>query len=184
MAKKHFLSAAQLESLSQPTRLAIAQRLEIDKRATARELARRMGRPVTALYHHLKALENIGVLHVVGERKGTRRPEAIYAPAAEYLSAAEALKTPRGRKAYGRAASRAADAGVRALAAATVRGTPRFSGSQRNAMVRYYLLRADSKKFALLNALLNTLDKAATRSCERGEEIQLTILLSPVPRKR
>jgi DNA-binding transcriptional ArsR family regulator len=184
MPKKHFLSPVQLESLTAPTRLAIAQRLEIDRQATARELARRMGRPVTALYHHLKQLEDVGVLRVVARRKGTRRPEAVYALAAEYLSAAEALKTSRGRKAYGRAASRAADAAVRALVAATARGTPRFSGFQRNAMVRYYLLRADRKKLARLNALLDELDSAAAHSCESGEEIQLTILLSPVPGKR
>lgn len=183
MAKKHYLSVIQLECLTQPTRLAIAQRLEIDRRATARDLARRMGRPVTALYHHLKALESVGVLRVVAERKGIRRPEAVYALAAEYLSATEALKTAGGKKAYGRAASRAADAGVRALAAATVHGNPRFTGPRRNAMVRYYLLRADKQKLARLNRLLDELDASAVRSDEDGEEIQLTILLSPVPEK-
>jgi hypothetical protein len=142
-----------------------------------------MGRPVTALYHHLKQLEEVGVLRIVAERPGTRRPEAVYALVAEYISSAEAVKTKPGMKSYGRAAARVADAGARAFAVAMTRGKPRFDGDQRNATVRYYLLRADRKKFAKLNRLLNELDAAATQSCEEGEEIQLTILLSP-PSKR
>jgi predicted ArsR family transcriptional regulator len=184
VSKKHFLSQAQLEKLTSPMRLAIVQRLEIDKEATARELARRLGRPVTALYHHLKQLEEVGVLRVVAERRGTRRPEAVYALVAEYLSSAEAVKTPQGIRSYSRAAARVADAGARAFAAAAAQGSFRFGGDQRNATVKYYLLRADRKKIALINALLGELDATATQSCEDGEEIQLTILLSPVPQKR
>src|SRR5580700_4097454 len=44
MPKKHLLSQTQLASLTSPVRLAIVQRMEIDREATARELARRMGR--------------------------------------------------------------------------------------------------------------------------------------------
>jgi predicted ArsR family transcriptional regulator len=183
MAKKHFLTQNQLESLTSPVRLAIVQRLEIDKEATAREIARRLGRPVTSLYHHLKQLEDAGVLRVVAERKGARRPEAVYAMVAEYLSSAEAVRTQRGRKTYARAAARVADAGARAFSAAVAHGKPRFEGDPRNAMVRYYLIRADSKKLAALNRLLAELEDVATHSSEEGEEIQLTILLSPCSRR-
>lgn len=183
MPKTHFLNQTQLESLTSPVRLAIVQRLEIDKQATARELASSMGRPVTALYHHLKQLEDVGVLRVVAERKGTRRPEAVYAMAGDQLSSAEAVKTTQGRKTYGRAAARVADAGVRAFRTAVARGNPRFAGNQRNAMVKYFLLRADKKKLARINSLLNELEKAATQTGEDGEEIQLTMLLSPLAGK-
>jgi len=179
MATKHFLTGRQLESLTSPVRLAIVQRLEIDRKATARELARRIGRSVTSLYHHLNALEDVGVLRIVGEREGTRRPEAIYALVADYLSSAEAVKTRRGRKTYGRSAVRVAEAGARAFSAAMERGQPRFQGKERNALVRFYALRANSAKLAELNALLNALDDAAMRGSDEGEEIQLTILLSP-----
>lgn len=183
MPKKHLLTQAQLESLTSPLRLAIVQRLEIDKQATARELAWRMGYPVTALYHHLKQLADAGVLRVVAERQGVGRPEAVYALIAEYLSSAKAVKTRPGRKTYGRAAARVADAGARAFAAAVARGSPKFAGKHRNTMAKYYLLRADKAKLARLNELLDELDGAATRSCEDGDEVQLTILLSPVQRK-
>jgi DNA-binding transcriptional ArsR family regulator len=181
MPKKHFLSQSQLENLTSPVRLAIAQRLEIDKEATARELALRMGRPVTSLYHHLKALERAGVLRVVDERKSGRRPEAVYALVAPYLSTAEAVKTRRGKNTYGRAAVRVAEAGARAFSAAMARGAPRFEGESRNAMVRYFVLRADAKRLARLNALLDALEDAALRPSDEGEAVHLTILLSPLP---
>src|SRR6202042_755240 len=97
MSKKHILDQSQLESLTSPIRLAIVQRLEVDKQATARELAHRMGRPVTSLYHHLKQMEDVGVLRVAAERKGARRPEAVYAMVADQLSSAQAVKTRQGR---------------------------------------------------------------------------------------
>ena len=183
MPKKHFLNQVQLESLTSPIRLAIVQRLEVDRQATARELARRMGRPVTSLYHHLRQLEAVGVLRIVGERKGARRPEAVYAMVADYLSSAEAVKTRKGRETYSRAALRVAEAGARAFSAAVAHGQPRFDGEQRNAMVRFFVLRADSRKMARLNRLLSELEEAAAHSCEDGDEIQLTVLLSALPSK-
>jgi predicted ArsR family transcriptional regulator len=183
MPKTHFLNPLQLESLSSPVRLAIVQQLEIDREATARELAQRMGRPVTALYHHLQQLTDIGVLRIVAERKGARRPEAVYALVAGQISSAEAVKTRPGRKSYARAAVRVADAGARAFTAAVAHGDPRFAGKHRNATVKYFLLRADRQKLARLNELLRELEHAAAHSCEDGEEIQLTILLAPLPSK-
>jgi DNA-binding transcriptional ArsR family regulator len=183
MPTKHFLTQAQLESLTSPVRLAIVQRLEVDRTATAGELARRMGRPVTSLYHHLKQLEEAGVLRVVEERQTARRPEAVYALVADYLSSAEAVKTPEGRRIYGRAAVRVADAGARAFTAAVAQDAPRFEGDRRNALVRFYTLRANTKTLARLNQLLDELDAAAVNSDEDGEEIQLTLLMSPMPSK-
>lgn len=183
MPKKHFLNATQLESLTSPVRLAIVQRMEIDKEVTARELAQRMGRPVTSIYHHLKQLEAVGVLRVVAERKGPRRPEAVYAMVGDYLSSAEAVRTQKGRQTYSRTAARVAEAGARAFSAAVADGNPRFDGEHRNTTARYYVLRADKRKITRINKLLRELEDAALHSCEDGEAIQLTILLSPLPSK-
>ena len=184
MPKKHHLTQVQLENLTSPIRLAIVQRLEIDKEATALDLARRMGRPVTSLYHHLKQLQEVGVLRVVAERKGARRPEAVYAMVAGYLSSAEAVRTPQGKKTYARAALRVAEAGARAFSAAVANGEPKFDGERRNAMVRYFVLRADRAKLARVNALLDELEDVLTQGSEDGDEIMLTILLSPQNAKR
>ena len=176
---KYFLTEAQLECLNSPIRLAIIQRLEIDKEATVRELAHRMGKATTALYHHIKELDRTGLLRIVGEKRGTRRPEALYAMVSPYLSSAEAVKTERGREIYSRSAGRVADAAARAFSGAVQHGDPRFHGPRRNAAVRFYALRADKKKLARLNQILQELEEIACHSCEEGEEIQLSVLLSP-----
>lgn len=180
MTKSHLLSQTQLESLSSPIRLAIIQRLDIDKEATAHDLAQRMGRPVTSLYHHLKQLVKVGLLYISAERRGLRRPEAVYAMAVGRLSSADAVKTPQGRKTYGRAGVRIADAGARAFSAAVTHGRARFEGEQRNAAARHYVLRADKTKLAELNKLMTKLGEAAAHPSKDGEEIQLTVLLSPL----
>jgi DNA-binding transcriptional ArsR family regulator len=184
MQTKHFLTEAQLESLTSPIRLAIIQRLEVDKQATVRDLAHRMGNAATALYHHIRELEEIGLLRIVGERRGTRRPEAIYAMVAPYLSSAEAVKTEKGREIYSRSGGRVADAAARAFSSAVQHGDARFDGAYRNAAVRFYVLRADRKKLARLNQILQELEEVACDSCEDGEEIQLRVLLSPIGSKK
>jgi predicted ArsR family transcriptional regulator len=184
MPAKHFLNQSQLESLTSPIRLAIVQRLEVDKQATAADLSRRMGRRVTSLYHHLKQLQDVGLVRVTSERKGPRRPEAVYALIAEYLSSAQAVKTARGRRSYGRAATRVADAGARAFSAAVADGSSKFEGAERNAMARYYVLRATKDKLARLNALLDKLEIAATQPSDDGDEIHLKILVSRRSTKR
>jgi hypothetical protein len=142
-----------------------------------------MGRPVTSLYHHLKLLEEVGLLHIPAERTGLRRPEAVYAMAVGRLSSAAAVKTPQGRKTYGRAGVRIAEAGARAFSTAVAHGRPRFDGEHRNAAARHYVLRANKAKLAELNELLRGLEDAAAHSCKDGEEIQLTVLLSPLQSK-
>jgi DNA-binding transcriptional ArsR family regulator len=183
-AQKHFLTEAQLESLNSPVRLAVIQRLEVDKQATVRELAHRMGKAATALYHHIKELEEVGLLRVVGEKQGTRRPEAVYAMVAPYLSSAEAVKTEKGREIYSRAGGRVADAAARAFSNAVLCKGSRFDGRYRNAAVRFYVLRADKKKLARLNQILQELEEIVCHCCEEGEEIQLSILLSPTGSKK
>lgn len=179
MSAKHVLTQTQLESLTSPIRLAIVRRLAIDKRASARDLAHNMGRPVRSLYHHLKQLQAVGLLRVVGERRGARRPEAVYAAVADYLSSVEVVKTRKGSETYARAAARAGEAGIRAFSAAVQERSARFEGADRNAMVRFFVLRADGKKLAQVNKLLNQLERALGQGSEEGEEIMLTLMLSP-----
>jgi DNA-binding transcriptional ArsR family regulator len=181
MSSKHFLTPIQLESLSSPARIAIVQRFEMDGQATARDLALRMGRSVTSLYYHLSALVDVGVLRVVGERRGVRRPEVVYALAGDVLSSAEAVKTVAGRRSYGRSAARVAEAGVRAFAAAVEDPRTSFEGDRRNALVRFFALRADAQHLARLNALLDEIGDAAMQGSQEGEPLQLTILMAPLP---
>ena len=103
----------------------------------------------------------------------------MYAQVADVLSSAQAVKTRRGKRSYARAAVRVAEAGARKLSAAVDRSTARFDGTQRNAAVRYYVMRADRAKLARINQLLEEVGACALTECSGGEELLLTILLSP-----
>lgn len=168
-------------------RLAILQRLDIDGQATARELGERLGRPVTALYHHLERLEEAGLVQVVERRSTSRRPEAVYAVVSRQLSSADALRTPEGRRNLIKVASSAVSAGLRTFAAAAGQAAARFEGSQRNCAVRHLSFRADDARLARINALIGELEQASLQGGEEAEDGQpmvLTVVLATVLDKR
>lgn len=178
------LTPAQLGAMASSVRLAIVQRLDIDGQATARELAERLGRPVTALYHHLEQLQQAGLVHVVERRSTGRRPEAVYAMVSRRLSSADAVRTPRGRNNLVKLAARAIGASLRAFAAAASQAAARFEGTQRNCAVRHLLFRADRAQLARINALIDQLEAASSQTSERGEDMLLTVVLASAPRRR
>jgi DNA-binding transcriptional ArsR family regulator len=178
------LTAAQLGTMASSVRLAIVQRLDIDGQATARELAERLGRPVTALYHHLERLEEAGLVRVVERRSTGRRPEAVYAVISRRLSSADAVRTPHGRRNLIKVASSAIGASLRAFAAATAQAATRFEGTQRNCAVRHLVFRADRTQLSRINALIDELEEAGLQTSERGEDMLLTVVLAAAPTRR
>lgn len=178
------LTPAQLGAMASSVRLAIVQRLDVDGAATARELAERLGRPVTALYHHLGQLEKAGLVRVVERRSTGRRPEAVYAMTSRRLSSTDAVRTPGGRRNLLKVAARAIGASLRAFAAAAVQTAARFEGTQRNCAVRHLVFRADPAQLARINSLIDALEEAGARTCERGEDMLLTVVLATAPTKR
>lgn len=181
------LTPDQLGAMASSPRLAILQRLDIDGQATARELGERLGRPVTALYHHLERLEEAGLVEVVERRSTRRRPEAVYAVVSRQLSSADALRTPGGRRNLIKVARSAMGASLRAFAAAATQAAARFDGSQRNCAVRHLSFRADDARLARINALIGELEQATLKSGEEAEDGQpllLTVVLASVSDKR
>ena len=175
------LSVEQLEAIASPVRLAIVQRLDADGAATAKELAQRLGRPVTALYHHLELLQRCGLLRVVESRKGERRPEAVYACVSARLSSARAARSDSGRRTLAKTAARAAGATLRAFSTACERAAARLDGRRRNTVVRHFAVRADAARLERINALIDELDAVAGASGERGEDLLLTVVMAPLP---
>ncbi|QNH19171.1 Helix-turn-helix domain protein [Xanthomonas sp. GW] len=177
------LTPDQLGAMASSPRLAILQRLDIDGQATARELGERLGRPVTALYHHLERLESAGLVQVVERRSTGRRPEAVYAVVARQLSSADALRTPGGRRNLIKVASSAVGASLRAFAGAATQAAARFEGSQRNCAVRHLSFRADAAQLARINTLIGELEQASLQggeAAEDGQPLLLTVVLAPV----
>ena len=130
------LNRRQTRLLVSPARLEVLQAFAGLGRASARELAARLGRPPGAIYHHVRMLEQAGLIVEVERRSGTRRPEAVYAVAAERLAVAAGTSADRDRQALRtlhavlRQAARDADA---AFARGTAALKGRFHGVQLSA---------------------------------------------------
>ena len=86
--------ASQLEAVTHPLRLEILERLQTDRPDSIAGLARELDRKANGLAYHVRLLEKEGILKRVGERRTGRRPEAIYAPAAERMALAASPKSP------------------------------------------------------------------------------------------
>src|SRR5262245_44726288 len=82
------LSQRQTGLLISPARLEILEAFGALERASARELAAHLGRPPGAVYHHVRLLTQAGLIVEVDVRRGSRRPEIVYAPAAARLAVA------------------------------------------------------------------------------------------------
>jgi DNA-binding transcriptional ArsR family regulator len=72
---------ASLRALADPTRLQIIELLL--EPLSVKEIAEEMAVPRTRLYHHIKTLEQNGLIRVVGERKARALNERVYVAAAK-----------------------------------------------------------------------------------------------------
>lgn len=95
------LSREQLAALSNPVRLRIHACLRVQGRATARELAERLGMDELKLYYHLRLLERLQLI-VASERPGATRPAAAYHLAGRFKVESLDLDDPANRDAVSR----------------------------------------------------------------------------------
>jgi DNA-binding transcriptional ArsR family regulator len=72
----------ELDALSSPIRARLIQCLELFGPSTILQLAERMDRKPSALYHHLARLVDAGLVLSAGMRPSARRPSAVYRLAA------------------------------------------------------------------------------------------------------
>lgn len=171
--------AESIAALASAPRLDLLAALRTDAPLSVRELAQRLGRAPTALYHHLQRLQQAGLVVVQGIRRQGRRDEKLYALAAKRLYA-----RPRG------AASRAALQQVgavllrqmardhrRALADASVAA----EGPQRRVALRLLSLRLDLSALAALNADLDALFErwAAQPPQPAGQPLRVALVVAP-----
>lgn len=177
------LTPTQLAAMASPARMAILQRLDADGPASTRELAERLGRPVTALYHHLAHLQKNGLVRISGHRGTGRRPEAVYAVVSQQLSSRDAVRTAAGRKSLIRVATSTVAATLRAFAAAASHAAARFEGPHRNCTVRHLSFRADDARLARINALIDELEATGVEAATQGDAMLLTVLMVPVVQK-
>ncbi|WP_429620790.1 helix-turn-helix domain-containing protein [Stenotrophomonas sp. AN71] len=169
--------------MASPTRMAILQRLDADGPASTRELAERLGRPATALYHHLAHLEKNGLVRITGHRVTGRRPEAVYAAISQQLSSRDAVRTTAGRRSLIRVAASTVAATLRTFATAATHAAARFEGPHRNCVVRHVSFRTDDARLEHINALIDELEAAALDASPQGDTMLLTVLMAPAVQK-
>ena len=179
------LNRRQTGTLISPARLEIVEALSALGPASARDLAAHLGRPPGAVYHHVRRLEQAGLIAEVDTRRGPRRPEALYAPVADRLAVAAGASRGGDRQALQtlsavlRQAGRDVEAGF-ARGPALLRG--RFHGAQLSSALTP---REVKRVIRLLEQIEATLRHATRAPRGRADDIyRWTSVLVPLGRKR
>jgi DNA-binding transcriptional ArsR family regulator len=179
------LNRRQTGVLVSPARLEIVEAFAALGRASARELAAHLRRPPGAIYHHVRMLEQAGLIAEVDRRRGPRRPEAVYAPVASRLAVAAGTSPDADRQALHtiravlRQAGRDVEAGF-ARGVSTLKG--RFHGIQLSAALKP---REVKRVLALLGEIDVMLRRAKRVRPGPGDEIfRWTSVFVPLDRRR
>ena len=85
MIDEAILNHEQLECLASPVRNDVFVRVRQLGAASARQVARELGKSSEAVHYHLKQLERAGLILEVARRPAPRKPESIYEPTARRL---------------------------------------------------------------------------------------------------
>ena len=88
------LNPEQLACLASPIRNDVFNNLRSLKRGSVSDVASALGKSPETIHYHVRALEKVGLIEVVAKRRTERRPEAIYASAAERYRLPTAEENP------------------------------------------------------------------------------------------
>jgi DNA-binding transcriptional ArsR family regulator len=178
------LDRRQTTTLVSPPRLEIVEAFGALGQASARELAAHLGRPSGAIYHHVRVLEQAGLIREVTRRRGSRRPEAVYATTAPRLAVAAGPSPDANRQAARtlravlRQAARDVDAGL-------ARGAPallgRFHGVQLSAALKPGQVK---RVLGLLGEIESVLRRANRVRRHGGDVYRWTSVFVPITRER
>ena len=179
------LNRRQTGALISPARLEIMEALDALAPASARDLAARLGRPPGAVYHHVRRLEQAGLIAEVDTRRGPRRPETLYAPVADRLAVAAGASRGGDRQALQTLSAVLRQAG-RDVEAGFARGPAllreRFYGAQLSSALT---LREVKRVIRLLEEIEATLRHATRAPRGRADDIyRWTTVFVPLGRKR
>jgi len=94
MRKTIELNEQQLSCLASPVRADVFTTIRTLGNCAIGEIARALNRPADSLYYHVRALLNAGLVREVSQRPTRRKPEAVYAPAADDLRLPDLVAQP------------------------------------------------------------------------------------------
>lgn len=179
------LSGRQTALLLSPARLEILEALDALGRASARELAAHLGRPPGAVYHHVRTLTQAGLFVEVDVRRGSRRPETVYALAAPRLAVAGGASR-RGDRQMLRTLQAVLRQAGRDVEAAMDRGPALLKGRFYGGQVSGALTAREVKRvIALTEEIESLLRRAKRKRSGRVDDVyRWTSVFVPLGRKR
>ena len=178
-------------ALSSPQRLELIGLYVEDVPLSVSDMAQRLGRPATSLYHHVRVLLEAGVLKASGTRPKGKRFETLYELTRDRL---ELDLEDAGEEQMDRAAqamSTALRMAGRDFVAAMKRDDLVLEGAERNLAGYRMHMRVDAQGLARVNAILEQLENLAAEAAAAGYEpgpdaqfISITLAVSPLRGRR
>jgi predicted transcriptional regulator len=183
--------AARRAALSSPFRLELVGLFGEQEQLSVSDMAARTGRPATSLYHHLKVLEDAGVVRAAGTRPKGKRFETVYEVAESVLALAHDPEDPVSRSEIARAVQTTFRNVSRDFIAALDRDDLQQEGSARNIFNLHLHARLSPRQLADLNEWLKVFEEKmleeAKKPLESGPDDQFlsfTIALAPIRGRR
>jgi DNA-binding transcriptional ArsR family regulator len=178
--------AETLEMLADPTRMEMIERL-FDP-ASVTELAEAMEMPRTRLYHHVRLLEEAGMIEVVQTRQRGAIPEKVYRVTAKSYKPSEKFLAESPPRQVAAAlmdsllSTTRADI-MRAVTEGRVRFGPRDEHRRQAIMGRHVVVLSPERRHQFITELGALLDRYQDHDPE-GEPVAATILVYPSSRDR
>jgi len=151
---------------------------------SVREVARALGRKVTSIYHHIKRLEEVGLIEVVRSSVADRgRPFIVYRSIAPRVRLARAQSDPKLRGPMKKWAKMTMAQAANEYGDALGSHSGRIDGRKRNLWLFRVVSAPSPKRLARINALLDELAELAwTPDAKSGPLISIGWFMMPLVR--
>jgi len=178
-------------ALSSPMRLELVGLFTEPGPLSISDMAERLGRPATSLYHHVRVLEEAGVLRRAGTRPKGKRFETLYEVARTFLELGLDPHDEITARQAGQTMSAALRMAERDFLAALERDDICTEGERRNLTGLRAHMRLSPKALARLNELLNKIEnlqqELVMESRDPGPDdqfVSLTFAIAPLRGRR
>ena len=170
----------QLRTLSSSARQEIVDVLAEMGTVSIAEIAATLGRPADALYFHLRALQNSGLVKQVGERARGRRREALFRTVAPELFLHYEPASRENRRAVTAIVSSMLRLGIRDFGRAFEGGNVVVAGPHRELWALRRTARLSPQQVADVNRSIVRLRNSLSNTPGKGRLYGITILLTPL----
>ena len=186
----HLANLEQMKVLAHPRRIRILELLG-DEERTTKQVAEILGEPPTRLYHHVAALERVGLIRLARTRQSRGAVEKYYVAVAKTFSADPRLFASRrgaqAADAAGTVATQVLDLTAKDLRALLAHEEQSLEHVKEQGILSYLEVRGTLREIAAIRAKLSKLIESCTaggaESRGTGTAYRLTIAFFPLARR-